>query len=110
MGVSLEDVESEGGDKRVGPVVRRVSGMIMRVKRLEGLSGLYKGESIVVFLKGRFWGILGQSGGAIKGDKEGRDGSSSVTSTIHLSPLFPARFSTREKQQHPSDLLDGLTF
>lgn len=45
MGVSLEDVESEGGDKRVGPVVRRVSGMIMRVKRLEGFSGLYKGES-----------------------------------------------------------------
>ncbi|KAL7414511.1 hypothetical protein BDY24DRAFT_385458 [Mrakia frigida] len=45
MGVSLEDVESEGGDKRVGPVVRRVSGMIMRVKRLEGLSGLYKGIS-----------------------------------------------------------------
>lgn len=66
--MSLEDVESEGGDKRVGPVVRRVSGMIMRVKRLEGFSGLYKGEQ----LSSIFTGLAGMClrGGRVVGEGE----------------------------------------
>lgn len=62
-GLALSDIE--GGDPRVGPAVRKVWGMIARVKRLEGWMGLYKGEHLFAmsFERGAGRSLEGSSGG-----------------------------------------------
>lgn len=44
-GLALSDVEAEGGAPPVGPV-RGIWGMFVRVRRLEGIPGLFKGEHV----------------------------------------------------------------
>ncbi|CED84597.1 Mitochondrial substrate/solute carrier [Phaffia rhodozyma] len=48
-GLALSEIETEAGDPRVGPAVRKVWGMISRVRRLEGWKGLYKGFLPFIF-------------------------------------------------------------